>query len=226
MNLNDVLSPIIEKMPAFPSWNKMILTSRKSTVTDPCSSIWSGSCLTWFYSLLIEIDRQISKHWNCAVFMLHKIIQIFLLFFFLCSSVVQHLRPAVRLGDYRYPQYLKELAKQRLEDSEYLSPNARQKLPSVKWENWRQWRVGYRISKWSSLERNVCSAICVSRNLLHCSLKMRNYSHRFHLLLHLEEIQMEVDIRKYDLCNQTMTQDQSNRKLLKLRVRTSQSEYI
>ncbi|KAG7226804.1 hypothetical protein INR49_014153 [Caranx melampygus] len=103
------------------------------------------------------------------------------------NTVVQHLRTAVKLGDYRYPLYLKELAKQRLEDSEYLSPNARQKLPSVK-------------------------------NLLHCSLKMRNYSHRFHLLLHLEEIQMEVDIRKYDLCNQTMTQDQSNRKLLRLRV--------
>lgn len=59
----------------------------------------------------------------------------------------------------------------------------------------------------------------VSRTLLNCPLKMKNYSHRFHLLLHLEEIQMEVDIRKYDLHNQTMTQDQSNRKLLKLRVR-------
>uniref|UniRef100_A0AAX7VWM2 RNA helicase n=1 Tax=Astatotilapia calliptera TaxID=8154 RepID=A0AAX7VWM2_ASTCA len=57
-----------------------------------------------------------------------------------------------------------------------------------------------------------------SRGLLSCPLKMKNYSHRFHLLLHLEEIQMEVDIRKYDLLNQTMTQDQGNRKLLKLRV--------
>uniref|UniRef100_A0A665TPU4 RNA helicase n=1 Tax=Echeneis naucrates TaxID=173247 RepID=A0A665TPU4_ECHNA len=96
------------------------------------------------------------------------------------NSLVQHLKTAVKLRDYKYPHYLKELAKQRMEDSDYLSPNA--------------------------------------KNLLSCSLKMKNYSHRFHLLLHLEEIQMEVDIRKYDLHNQTMAPDQSNRKLLTLRV--------
>uniref|UniRef100_A0A8C7D8R6 RNA helicase n=1 Tax=Oncorhynchus kisutch TaxID=8019 RepID=A0A8C7D8R6_ONCKI len=75
--------------------------------------------------------------------------------------------------DYKYPFYLKDLAKQRLEDSE---------------------------------------------NLLKCPLKMRNYHHRFHLLLHLEEIQMEVDIKKYDLHHQTMTQDRDNRRLLVLQV--------
>lgn len=64
-----------------------------------------------------------------------------------------------------------------------------------------------------------------SRGLLSCPLKMKNYSHRFHLLLHLEEIQMEVDIRKYDLLNQTMTQDQGNRKLLKLRVKRFELEH-
>ncbi|XP_023143843.1 putative helicase mov-10-B.2 [Amphiprion ocellaris] len=103
------------------------------------------------------------------------------------SSVVHPLKMTVKLGDYKYPYYLKELAKRRMEDSEYLSPTARQKLASVK-------------------------------SLLNCPLKMNNYSHRFHLLLHLEEIQMEVDIRKYDLHNQPMTLDQSNRKLLTLRV--------
>uniref|UniRef100_A0A667WJK6 RNA helicase n=1 Tax=Myripristis murdjan TaxID=586833 RepID=A0A667WJK6_9TELE len=103
------------------------------------------------------------------------------------SSVVQHLKMTVKLGDYKYPPYLKELAKQRLEDSNYLSPTARQKLAAVK-------------------------------SLLNCPLKMKNYAHRFHLLLHLEEIQMEVDIRKYDLHDQTMTQDQGNKKLLVLRV--------
>lgn len=101
------------------------------------------------------------------------------------SSVVQHLK--MKLGDYKYPRYLKELAKQRMEDSEYLSAAARQNLASVK-------------------------------GLLHSPLKMKNYLHRFHLLLHLEEIQMEVDIRKYDLHSQTMTQDKSNKKLLALRV--------
>uniref|UniRef100_A0A672JMN7 RNA helicase n=1 Tax=Salarias fasciatus TaxID=181472 RepID=A0A672JMN7_SALFA len=101
------------------------------------------------------------------------------------SSVVQRLKTAVKLGDYRYPTYLKEIAKQWVEDSD---------LNSIK------------------------HTMCVSRGLLSCSLKMKNYSHRFHLLLHLEEIQMEVDIRKYDLHNQTMNQDPSNRKLLTLSV--------
>lgn len=37
---------------------------------------------------------------------------------------------------------------------------------------------------------------------------------------------MEVDIRKYDLRNQTMTPDQSNSKLLRLRVREPAIENI
>ncbi|XP_053171020.1 putative helicase mov-10-B.1 isoform X1 [Scomber japonicus] len=103
------------------------------------------------------------------------------------SSVTQRLKMPMKLGDYRYPRYLKELAKSRMEDSEYLSQAAKQNLPSVK-------------------------------GLLNSPLKMKNYPQRFHLLLHLEEIQMEFDIRKYDLNNQTMTQDRSNKKLLTLRV--------
>uniref|UniRef100_A0A672ZG45 RNA helicase n=1 Tax=Sphaeramia orbicularis TaxID=375764 RepID=A0A672ZG45_9TELE len=59
---------------------------------------------------------------------------------------------------------------------------------------------------------------CLCRSLLSCQLKMKNYAARFHLLLHLEEIQMEVDIRKYDLRDQTMNPDQSNKKLLTLKV--------
>ncbi|XP_074537209.1 putative helicase mov-10-B.2 [Halichoeres trimaculatus] len=93
----------------------------------------------------------------------------------------------VKLKDYKYPYHLKELAKHRMEDSEYLSAEARRKLPSVK-------------------------------NLLNSSLSMKTYADRFHLLLYLEEIQMEVDIRKYDLQNQTMTPDPSNKKLLILQV--------
>lgn len=56
------------------------------------------------------------------------------------------------------------------------------------------------------------------KKLLESSLDMKNYSHRFHLLLHLEEIQMEVDISNYDMHNQTMTKDQGNKKLLTLKV--------
>lgn len=103
------------------------------------------------------------------------------------SNTAQSAMTTVKLGDYRYPFYLKELARRSLEDSEYLSAAARQKLPAVK-------------------------------NLLSCPLNMKIYNQCFHLLLHLEEIQMEVDIRKYDLINEPMTLDQSNKKLLVLHV--------
>lgn len=58
-----------------------------------------------------------------------------------------------------------------------------------------------------------------SRKLLESPLDMENYRNRFHYLLHLEEIQMRVDIRKYDLYNQPMTQDEGNKKLLVLKVK-------
>ncbi|KAJ8260425.1 hypothetical protein GJAV_G00181950 [Gymnothorax javanicus] len=104
------------------------------------------------------------------------------------STVVQMLKPVVKLKEYRYPFHLKEMAKARFEeDAEYLSTTARQQLPSTK-------------------------------SLLESSLSFQNYAKRFQLLLHLEELQMEVDIRKYDMHNSTMTQDKSNKKLLILQV--------
>ncbi|XP_064161244.1 putative helicase mov-10-B.1 isoform X1 [Anguilla rostrata] len=102
-------------------------------------------------------------------------------------SVVQQLKPVVKLKESKYPLHLKEIAKQRLEDTEYLSPAARQQLPSVK-------------------------------SLLESPLSRKNYTKRFQLLLHLEELQMEVDIRKYDMHNRTMIQDQRDKKLLILQV--------
>lgn len=96
-------------------------------------------------------------------------------------------RITVKLNPYRYPAYLKELAKHKLEDSERLSPPGRQQLPRV-------------------------------RRLLDNQLCMKNYTECFHLLLHLEEIQMEVDIKKYDLYGKTMTLDKSSKKLLILKV--------
>lgn len=70
----------------------------------------------------------------------------------------------------------------------------------------------------------VCVRVCcISRSLLDAPLKMKSYAHRFHLLLHLEEVQMERDIQNYDLHNQTMTPDQFNMKLLTLRVRNPHS---
>lgn len=56
------------------------------------------------------------------------------------------------------------------------------------------------------------------RNLLTSPLEFNNYHEKFHLLLHLEEIQMEIDIRKYDRLNQPMEKDQRNPNLLILDV--------
>ncbi|XP_044142409.1 putative helicase MOV-10 [Bufo gargarizans] len=49
----------------------------------------------------------------------------------------------------------------------------------------------------------------ISRNLLISTLEFSNYPDKFHLLLHLEEIQMEIDIRKYDKERQTMERDRN-----------------
>ncbi|XP_051996519.1 putative helicase mov-10-B.1 [Xyrauchen texanus] len=103
------------------------------------------------------------------------------------SSVKHALKLMVKLKEYTYPAYLKELARHKLEDSESLSPSVRQQLPRV-------------------------------RRVLEAQLCMKYYNERFHLLLHLEEIQMEVDIKKYDLHNQVMTLDKANKKLLILKV--------
>ncbi|XP_072540773.1 putative helicase mov-10-B.1 [Salminus brasiliensis] len=103
------------------------------------------------------------------------------------SCVTHSLRQVVKLKDYKYPAYLKNLAKHRLADTEKLSPAARLQLPRV-------------------------------REVLETPLCIKQYAECFHLLLHLEEIQMEVDIKKYDLYNQTMTQDKTNKKLLVLKV--------
>ncbi|CAM4628135.1 unnamed protein product [Leuciscus chuanchicus] len=104
------------------------------------------------------------------------------------ESFIKHsLEIMVKLKTYKYPSYLKELAKHKLEDSERLSPSVRQQLPRV-------------------------------RRVLDTALFMKNYTERFHLLLYLEEIQMEVDIRKYDLSGKTMTLDKENKRLLILKV--------
>lgn len=49
-------------------------------------------------------------------------------------------------------------------------------------------------------------------------MSVKQYAERFQLILHLEEIQMEEDIKKYDLYGQTMKQDKMNKNLLVLRV--------
>uniref|UniRef100_A0A8D0FC95 RNA helicase n=1 Tax=Strix occidentalis caurina TaxID=311401 RepID=A0A8D0FC95_STROC len=46
-------------------------------------------------------------------------------------------------------------------------------------------------------------------SLLEAPLQPENYQQKFQLLLHLEEIQMEVDIRRYDMQDVTMVQDRA-----------------
>ncbi|XP_035236644.1 putative helicase mov-10-B.2 isoform X2 [Anguilla anguilla] len=56
------------------------------------------------------------------------------------------------------------------------------------------------------------------KDLLESPLSFQNYAKRFQLLLHLEEIQMEVDIKKYDMHNAPMVRDAANKRLLALDV--------
>ncbi|XP_023659848.1 putative helicase mov-10-B.1 isoform X3 [Paramormyrops kingsleyae] len=104
------------------------------------------------------------------------------------SCAAQQMKVAVKLGPYKYPAYLKELATGRLDDTKILSPTAKQNLHLVK-------------------------------ALLESPLTMENYTRHFQLLLHLEELQMEVNIKKYNLQNQPMTQDRTNKRLLVLQVK-------
>ncbi|KTG05454.1 hypothetical protein cypCar_00026264 [Cyprinus carpio] len=112
------------------------------------------------------------------------------------SFITHVLSIMVKLNPYQYPPYLKELAKHKMEDFERLSAPVRQQLPRVR-------QASKRAKKLRVLDTQLC---------------MKNYKERFHLLLHLEEIQMEVDIKKYDLYGKTMTLDKSNKKLLILKV--------
>ncbi|NWI78978.1 SDE3 helicase, partial [Dryoscopus gambensis] len=64
---------------------------------------------------------------------------------------------------------------------------------------------------------SASSSWAAMRSLLEAPLQAENYHQKFQLLLHLEEIQMEVDIRRYDMQDVTMVQD---RALLVLDVRS------
>ncbi|KAJ8370334.1 hypothetical protein SKAU_G00103620 [Synaphobranchus kaupii] len=56
------------------------------------------------------------------------------------------------------------------------------------------------------------------KDLLESPLSFQNYVKRFQLMLHLEEIQMEVDIKRYDMHNVPMIRDKNNKRLLVLEV--------
>uniref|UniRef100_A0A669CMC5 RNA helicase n=1 Tax=Oreochromis niloticus TaxID=8128 RepID=A0A669CMC5_ORENI len=67
------------------------------------------------------------------------------------------------------------------------------------------------------------SSFNATRAMLESPLNWENYTERFHVLLYLEELQMEVDIKRYNIPNAdtehaTMTKDKMNKKLLVLEV--------
>ncbi|XP_023798010.1 putative helicase MOV-10 [Cyanistes caeruleus] len=56
---------------------------------------------------------------------------------------------------------------------------------------------------------SASSSWAAMRLLLEAPLQAENYQQKFQLLLHLEEIQMEVDIRRYDMQDVTMVQERA-----------------
>lgn len=71
------------------------------------------------------------------------------------------------------------------------------------------------VSRFNLIE---CYRILPNRSSLEAPLEFDNYSEKFCLLLHLEEIQMEVDIHRYDMKNVSMFIDKYNKRLLVLKV--------
>ncbi|NXP01025.1 SDE3 helicase, partial [Certhia brachydactyla] len=56
---------------------------------------------------------------------------------------------------------------------------------------------------------SASSSWAAMRSLLEAPLQAENYYQKFQLLLHLEEIQMEVDIRRYDMQDVTMVKERA-----------------
>uniref|UniRef100_A0A8C5MGK4 RNA helicase n=1 Tax=Leptobrachium leishanense TaxID=445787 RepID=A0A8C5MGK4_9ANUR len=68
------------------------------------------------------------------------------------------------------------------------------------------------------IEAGVFTKSGQSSGLLSSNLDFNNYDKKFSLMLYLEEIQMELDIRRYDQTDQKMKPDDKNRNLLVLDV--------
>ncbi|XP_075766067.1 helicase MOV-10 [Pelodiscus sinensis] len=69
-----------------------------------------------------------------------------------------------------------------------------------------------------SLKDTVGTAPSSLRSSLAAELQLETYRQKFQLLLHLEELQMEVDIRRYDMEDACMVKDTKKKRLLVLEV--------
>lgn len=63
----------------------------------------------------------------------------------------------VKLKPYKYPPYLKQLAKHKLEDSEHLSPSVRQQLPRVRQASLDSFRT--KKLCWKQLSLSECALV-------------------------------------------------------------------
>ncbi|XP_053100870.1 helicase MOV-10 isoform X2 [Hemicordylus capensis] len=64
----------------------------------------------------------------------------------------------------------------------------------------------------------ACAKVAQLKSNLNTALHFDNYCQKFELLLHLEEIQMEVDIHRYDMQDVRMVKDERHQNLLVLKV--------
>lgn len=67
--------------------------------------------------------------------------------------------------------------------------------------------VQNKMKKWDSMDKEMEKLLNSVRELLNSGVQKDTYSSFFETLLYLEEIQMEIDIRKYDMFNTTMKFD-------------------
>ncbi|XP_018416350.1 PREDICTED: putative helicase MOV-10 [Nanorana parkeri] len=68
------------------------------------------------------------------------------------------------------------------------------------------------------MRTNSTPTITLLRNVLLSTLNFNNYNEKFHMLLHLEEMQMDIDIRRYDQKRQIMQQHPKDKRILILDV--------
>uniref|UniRef100_A0A8C5RGE4 RNA helicase n=1 Tax=Laticauda laticaudata TaxID=8630 RepID=A0A8C5RGE4_LATLA len=73
------------------------------------------------------------------------------------------------------------------------------------------------LNEGNTLNDGTSDKIAHLQSSVEAPLQFDNYSEKFCLLLHLEEIQMEVDIHRYDMQNVSMFTDKYNKKLLVLK---------
>lgn len=99
------------------------------------------------------------------------VVESFFIPFYFYSFIKHNLEIMVKLKTYKYPSYLKELAKHKLEDSEHLSPSVRQQLPRVR-QAWTLLEQRNCVEN-TALSLSECAlvlSVCSQASAGHCAL--------------------------------------------------------